>query len=158
MLSSTEWEIPINKNNNFIIKKSNWLNSVDIIIKDGFNFNVLNLYFIFRSYFRNKKNYVQSLYLCVNTKDLNNYDIYTYKKIESYSLGKITFFEFMKWLKNNLESEKEYLIESNFYGFKIIFYEFSTLIENDIIYPIYPWIDPYYDEIKHMSKIQFIDI
>lgn len=158
MLSDVEYTIPSNKDKNFSIIKSSWSNSIDIIIEDGFDFNILNLYFIFRSYFRNRNNYILGLYMSVNTKEPNNYEVYTYKKIELYSLEKISFFDFIKWLKNNLESEKEYLNESNFYGFKIIFYSYSTQIKEGKIYPIYPWKDPYYDEIKHMSKLQFIDV
>lgn len=61
-------------------------------------------------------------------------------------------------IKNNLKSDKEYLISSNFYGFKIIFYEFSINIENNEIYPIYPWIDPYFTNIKNMKDLNFIDV
>ena len=157
MLSKKEYKIPCNNETDFIIIKSEWADSVDIIIKDGFNFNVINLYFIIKSYFNNK-NFIHSIYICVNTKDESNYNIYTYKKVEKYSLEKISIFDFIKWLKNNLESEKEYLISSNFYGFRIIFHSFSINIENDEIYPIYPWLDPYYDKIKNMKNINFIDV
>jgi len=67
-------------------------------------------------------------------------------------------FDFIKWLKNNFESDKEYLIFSNFYGFKIIIYEFSINIKNTETCFIYLWIDPYFTNIKNMKDLNFIDL
>jgi hypothetical protein len=157
MLSTKEYKIPSNNTNFFIIQKSDWANSIDIIIKDGFNFNIVNLYFIIKSYF-NSKNFINAIYIATNTKEKDLYTLFTYKKVEKYSLEKMSIFDFIKWLKNNLESDKEYLMSSNFYGFKIVFYEFSINIENNEIYPIYPWIDPYFISIKNMKDLNFIDV
>jgi len=86
------------------------------------------------------------------------YTLFISKKIEKYSLEKMPIFDFIKWLKNNFESDKEYLIFSNFYGFKIIIYEFLINIENNEIYFIYLWIDPYFTNIKNMKDLNFIDV
>lgn len=95
MLSTKEYKIPSNNTNFFIIKKSDWANSVDIIIKDGFNFNIVNLYFIIKSYFNNK-NFINSIYIATNTKEKDLYTLFTYKKVEKYSLEKMPIFDFIK--------------------------------------------------------------
>ena len=95
MLSTKEYKIPSNNTNFFIIKKSDWANSVDIIIKDGFNFNIVNLYFIIKSYFNNK-NFINSIYIATNTKERCVYALFTYEKVEKYALEKMSIFGFIK--------------------------------------------------------------
>jgi hypothetical protein len=53
---------------------------MDIIIEQGFDFNVVDLFFIFKFYFKNSNCFIKSLYLCINTKEDSN-TLFTYKKI-----------------------------------------------------------------------------
>jgi hypothetical protein len=143
---------------NFIrIKKSDWSNSVEIIIEQGFEFNILDLFFIFRFYFKNSNSFIRSIYLCVNTKEDNN-TLFTYKKISHYGFENYKIDNFIKWLNDVLEKDKEYIIDSNFYGFKISFHEFSPILTSNKLIPNYPWEDPYFKELNHIKDLKYLDI
>ena len=150
-------KIPENSDNYIKIKKSEWSNSVEIIIDRGFDFNILNLFFIFRFYFKNPDSFIRSLYLCVNTKN-DDFLFFTYKKIPHYGVENFKIDNFVRWLNEVLDKDKEYILDSNFYGFKISFHEFSPILDKDKFFPRYPWKDPYFEELDYMNELKYIDI
>lgn len=152
-----EKRIPENSPNFIKIRKSDWSNSVDVVIEKGFDFNVLDLFFIFRFYFKNPNCFIRSLYLCINTKE-DTHTLFTYKKIFHYGLEKYKIDGFIKWLNDILDKDKEYILESNFYGFRISFHEFSPILTNNKILPEYPWKDPYYNDIEEIKNLKYIDL
>jgi hypothetical protein len=46
--------------------------------------------------------------------------------------------EFIYWIEDFLEVEKEYIKSYDFYGFRILFYAESIISEENSIFPIYP--------------------
>ena len=157
MLSEKNILIPMNENDFFVIKKSEWSNSIDIIINSGLNFYVLNLFYVFLSYLGNDKCFVLNIYLCVNSKDFSNERIYVYKRVDMYYNKNFKFDFFIKWLGGVLDNDLEYILDSHFYGFRISFQEFSPFWEENKIYPKYPWEGEYYNKIKHMDKIKYYE-
>jgi hypothetical protein len=65
---------------------------------------------------------------------------------------------FIRWLNDVLNKDKEYILDSNFYGFKISFHEFSPILSNNNILPKHPWDDPYYNDIKEIKNLKYIDM
>lgn len=70
------------------------MDSIDIIIKSGFDFYVLNLFFIFYSFIENKEAFYINVYLCINSKEDSSNSIFVYKKVTPYYNNniKIDFF------------------------------------------------------------------
>jgi hypothetical protein len=68
---------------------------MDIIIEQGFDFNVVDLFFIFKFYFKNSNCFIKSLYLCINTKEDFN-TLFTYKKISYHGLQNYKIDAFIK--------------------------------------------------------------
>jgi hypothetical protein len=62
---------------------------------EGFDFNVLNLFFIFRFYFKNPNCFIRSLYLCINTREDSDI-LFTYKKIPHHGLENYKIDSFIK--------------------------------------------------------------
>lgn len=157
MLSKIENHIPLNENEFFVIKKSQWSNSIDILIKSGFNFYVINLFFIFLSYLENNEVFVLNIYLCVNSKEDSKESIFVYKKVDLYYNNTLKIEFFIKWLNGVLDVDKEYILNSNFYGFRISFHDFSPFLIENKIYPSYPWVNNYYLKIKHIEKTKYFE-
>lgn len=156
MLSEIEFKIPLNEKKSFVIKKSEWNYCIDIIFTDNLNFYLVNLFFILKAYFKSDGNFLQHIYLCFNSE--GGEEIFTYKKINFVKFENFDFFIFLSWISNILNPEKEYINNTNFFGFKLIFTNYSKIFENNKIYPIYPWKDPYYKIIEDFKYIKYIDI
>ena len=156
MLSKIEYNIPLNEKKNFIIKKSDWNYSIDIIFTDNLNFYILNLFFILRAYIKSNDSFLEYIYLGINSE--GGKEIFTYKKINFIKFDNFDFFLFLSWINNILNPEKEYINNSNFFGFKLIFASYSKIFETNKIYPVYPWKDPYYELIQNFKETKYIDI
>ena len=115
------------------------------------------MFFIFRFYFKNPNSFVGGLYLCVNTKEDSN-TLFVYKKIPHYGLENYKIDNFIKWLNDVLEKDKEYIVDSNFYGFRISFYEFSPILDSDKFLPDHPWEDPYFKDLEYIKDLKYLDI
>jgi hypothetical protein len=137
-LTKTETIIPLNDLKYFIIKKNNWNSSIDIILQDCFNFNMINLFFIFKSYYLTDRVYISSLYF-VLTNQSSPDNFFVYKKINHRKFSYMSLADFSLWIEDFLEIEKEYVKLYNFSGFRIVFHSTSIVNEEGLIYPIYPW-------------------
>jgi len=162
MLSNIEHKIPLNNEYFFIIKKGLWNYSVDIIIEDYFDFNIFNLFYIFKCYVYENDVFFNSIYIIISNKeDLT----FTYKKIDINLIKSCNFFIFVRFIEEFMNNEKEYIKNYKYIGFTLIFDKYSEIIKKNKIYPIYP-ID---DEIKkklitnsiynenYSTKILFLD-
>ena len=152
-LTKIETKIPLNNLRYFIIKKNNWNSSIDIIIQDCFNFNMINLFFIFKSYYLTDRVYISSLYF-VLTNQSSPDNFFVYKKINHRKFSYMSLSDFSLWIDDFLEIEKEYLKLYNFSGFRIVFHSTSIVNEEGLIYPIYPCktllVDSYIKEKKKL--------
>lgn len=154
-ISEIEYKIPLNEKKNFIIKKNNWNSSLDIILTDGLNFNIKNLFLVFKCYFLTDRIYISSVYFIISNINRND-SFFTYKKINHKKIHKMSFFDFQIWIDDFLEEDKEYLKLYDFYGFRILFNYNSIINEKNILYPIYPWekkmYDYYFEDNKNIMK------
>ena len=104
---------------------------------EGINFNYENLFLILKCYFLTNRIYIHSMYFIMNNID-NKDSFFTYKKINHSKISKMSKSEFIYWIEDFLEVEKEYIKSYDFYGFRILFYAESIISEENSIFPIYP--------------------
>ena len=138
MLSNHEHKIPLNNKNFFIIRKGPWSFTIDILMEDFFNFNIFNLFYIFKCYTYHDKIYLRNVYITISK---NNDSSYTYKKIDVKVLRECNFNFFVRFIEDILSNEKEYVKDYRYIGFRLIFDKNSRIIQDNKIYPIYPWDD-----------------
>lgn len=104
--------------------------------------------------------YISNIYYILNNIDSND-NFFVYKKINHRKLMHITLSEFLIWIEDFLEIEKEYIKLYNFHGFRIIFHNNSSPINENFIYPIYPWkkilVDALIKNKKEISNYRNID-
>lgn len=127
--------IPLNDRSFFIIKKGEWDYSIDIMISDYFDFNIFNLFMIFKSYVYEEDIYIVSVYSIVSKDDEISF---TYNRINLEIVKKYDFNSFVFYIENLVYSEKEYIKNYKYMGFRIIFNKNSKIIKENKIYPIYP--------------------
>jgi hypothetical protein len=69
MLTTEKKNIPLNENSYYIIKKGDWSSTIDILLSNYLNFNILNLFMIIKSYFNEQHFYVEDIYLIISKED-----------------------------------------------------------------------------------------
>ncbi len=136
MTSNEKSNIPMSDAEYFIIKRGDWEYSIDILISNHLDFNLFNLFMIFKSYSYEESIYLESLYIIISRNDEFSY---TYKKIDLKKIQDSNFNEFVRILQDIIFNEKEYIKDYKYFGFRLIFMKYSMIIKSKKIYPIYPW-------------------
>jgi hypothetical protein len=71
--------------------------------------------------------------------NINLFNIsYTYKKQNLNIIKKSDFNSFVDFIENTVFSEKEYIKNYKYIGFRITFNNNSEIIKNNKIYPVFP--------------------
>lgn len=149
MLTTEKKNIPLNENSYYIIKKGDWSSTIDILLSNYLNFNILNLFMIIKSYFNEQHFYVEDIYLIISKED--NFSI-IFKKIDYDVIKSCTYDEFLIFFEKIIYSEKEYLKNYKYLGFKIIFNKTCPIFKDNKIYPKYPWNEDIIDYYTSKSK------
>ena len=136
MLSEIYSRIPLNDTSFFVIKKGNWSNSIDIIIKNYFDFNIFNLFMIFKSYIYEEDVYIYSLNIVISNAD--NF-FFTHKRLDINLIKKLDFNSFVIYIENLFYDDREYLKLYKYVGFRICMSKYSKIFKKGTLYPIYPW-------------------
>lgn len=132
----------MNNRKKFIINKPrDWC--IDIILNEIVNFYVVNLYLIFKSYMQDESFLLLDIY--VIGKNNNEKENFHYKRLNLKILKSYSFNEFYMWIEEFINSEKNYLANYDYYGFRFIFSASSPIFEKNEIYPIYPWNKIFFD-------------
>ena len=155
MLSHKKTDIPLNENSYYIIKKGIWNWTIEIILSDYLNFNIFNLFMIFKSYFNDQHFYIEDIYIIISKEE--NFSI-IFKKIEFDLIKTYDYEDFLYFFEKIIYSEKEYLKNYKYMGFKIIFNKNCPIFKNNEIFPIYPWDKQIVDYYTSKSKIKFHNI
>jgi len=90
---------------------------------------------ILKSYIYEEEIYVESIYMIISNDDEISY---TYKKQNLNILKKSDFNTFVDFIENTVFSEKEYIKNYKYIGFRITFNNNSEIIKNNKIYPVFP--------------------
>jgi hypothetical protein len=112
-----------------------WVNTIDIIVEDLFDFYIFNLFMILKSYFYDEEIYINSVYMIISNDDQISY---TYKKENLNIFKKSDFNSFVSFIENILFNEKEYIKVYKYVGFRLVFDHNSKIIKYNKIYPIFP--------------------
>ena len=136
MLTKEESKVPLNETSFYIIKKGNWNFTIDIFMSNYTNFNILNLFMIIKSYFNDEYFYIEDIYIIIAKED--NFSI-VFKKIDYDLIKTCNYDDFLSFFDKMIYSEKEYLKNYKYVGFKIIFNKNCAIFKTNKIYPIYPW-------------------
>ena len=91
---------------------------------------------ILKSYIYEEEIYVESIYMIISNDDNISY---TYKKQNLNIIKKSDFNSFVDFIENTVFSEKEYIKNYKYIGFRITFNNNSEIIKNNKIYPVFPW-------------------
>lgn len=91
---------------------------------------------ILKSYIYEEEIYVESIYMIISNDDEISY---TYKKQNLNILKKSDYNTFVDFIENTVFSEKEYIKNYKYIGFRITFNNNSEIIKNNKIYPVFPW-------------------
>jgi len=128
----------INQFNTYItISKNEWNYSIDLKI----NIAILSIFnieykkeilFILKCYVLDQTSMLKNIYLISNEKD-NNINIYY--KINIKKIKKMRLYDFDNWIDDLIEEEKHYFINSDYIGFRFVFYKESISWLEDRIYP-----------------------
>jgi hypothetical protein len=90
---------------------------------------------ILKSYIYEEEIYVESIYMIISNDDEISY---TYKKQNLNILKKSDYNTFVDFIENTVFSEKEYIKNYKYIGFRITFNNNSEIIKNNKIYPVFP--------------------
>jgi hypothetical protein len=90
---------------------------------------------ILKSYIYEEEIYVESIYMIISNDDNISY---TYKKQNLNIIKKSDFNSFVDFIENTVFSEKEYIKNYKYIGFRITFNNNSEIIKNNKIYPVFP--------------------
>jgi hypothetical protein len=93
---------------------------------------------ILKSYIYEEEIYVDSVYMIISNDEQISY---TYKKQNLNILKKSDFNSFVDFIENTVFSEKEYIKNYKYIGFRITFNNNSEIIKSNKIYPVFPWND-----------------
>jgi len=162
-LSEKKQKIPQNLKENifFEIKKSDWENSIDVLIDSNHDVNLYNLYYILKSYFKSDEILIKSIYIIsedMKTSDKKNTVL---TNVNIYAMQKSNFLNFKIWFSKEYDNNLNYLINSKKFGLRIIFIpeciHYLNSKKIDILEknrPIFPWKKKLLDE--NDEKINFI--
>lgn len=121
----------------FIISKNEWKYSLDIktnivlISISDIRFKK-ELLFILKCYILDKTSMLKHIYL-ISTEKEDNVDIYY--KINLKKIKNISIYDFENWIEELLEEEKQYLKNSEYVGFRLVFSPDSISWKEKRIYP-----------------------
>ena len=132
--------------NKIKFRKNNWNYSIDILV------NLENLYLNDTEYLRilfyslkcytlTSDFFLRNIYLISDNE--NSFKIFF--NINIKKIKKIKFYDFEIWLEDLLESEKNYIKNCKFIGFRINYYKESISLKENKIYPNF---DIYQEFIK----------
>ena len=103
--------------------------------------NYRNLFLILKWYSSRDEYLIKNIY--INSSDINHtreeeFNLHIYRKVDIGFLKKIKFFEFKEWYSAIKDNDFEYVRNTKYYGFKIVFDKNSICFSNKDIYPKYP--------------------
>jgi hypothetical protein len=59
----------------------------------------------------------------------------------------MTYLEFVDWYEERYEENWKYIENRKYYGFRLVFFEESTNLKTNEIFPIYPWNENFKKEL-----------
>ena len=110
---------------------------------------------IIKSYFNDQHFYIEDVYLVISKED--NFSI-IFKKIDYDLIKTCDYDEFLLFFEKIIYSEKEYLKNYKYLGFKIVFNKISPIFKENKIYPKYPWDEDILNYYTSKSKKKIHDI
>jgi hypothetical protein len=90
---------------------------------------------IFKSYLNDQHFYIEDIYIIISKEE--NFSV-IFKKIEFDLIKTYDYEDFLYFFEKIIYSEKEYLKNYKYMGFKIIFNKNCPIFKNNEIFPIYP--------------------
>jgi hypothetical protein len=106
IIDEKEIKIPCNKNQVYLIKKSEkWKYSIEVAFNPYSYINIYNLYGIVQSYVQNRK------FLCISIASAwldKDSEIIIMDNNKASDIKKMDFYKFEKWFLNKLNYEKKY--------------------------------------------------
>ena len=128
---------------NINIIKSNWNYSIDIILIN-LDFNMLDLFLIFKSYQLEHGVYINSIYLILSNKNQSSF--FVYNKLSLSLILEGDFKSFEKYIQEKLFNDYEYIKNFENIGFRLVYWNIFKFINNNaLLYPNYPWNNKLYD-------------
>jgi len=127
----------IESDNNILILKNDWKYSIDLKINVAI-LSILNIdykkkiLFILKCYVLDQTSMLKGIYLISNEKNDN---INIYYKISIKKIKKMKLYDFDNWIDDLIEEEKHYFLNSDYIGFRFVFYKESLSWNEDRIYP-----------------------
>ena len=91
---------------------------------------------IIKSYFNEQYFYLEDVYVIISKDESSSI---VFKKIECEVLRSIDYDGFLSFFEKTFYSEKEYMKNYKYVGFRLIFNRFCVIFKNNEIYPRYPW-------------------
>jgi hypothetical protein len=151
--------IPQNNNENFIIYKNVYFNSVDIQFNHITYINIQNLFLFIKSYVDNDELLIDYI-LIISDDNVNKEDYISISQslsifhyIKTKKIKKMSFFDFKEWFEDLKENDYEYIKNCKYYGFRIVFNKNSIFYKKNEVYPLYPWNKSYKNiYIKQQKK------
>jgi hypothetical protein len=137
-LSSENSKIQQNSEKDFIIKKSNWEYSIDILFNHKENINLVNLYGIVKSYLYDES-YLINFFLVISIEKLDDKNMNKFHYLEINKLKKMNFLNFEDFFLKLYDNDFNYIKTSEYYGFRVVFFKESYFWKNKLIYPLFPW-------------------
>lgn len=135
-------KIDQNEKTFFLIKKSDWEYSVDILLKHSEKINLFNLYYILKSYTYNTSHLI-NFFLIISTniyqKEEDNKKVQICHYIDFEKIKKMSMLDFEFFFKEIYDNDFNYIKKDELYGFRVVFFKESFFWKNNKIYPIYPW-------------------
>lgn len=124
----------------FLINEKNY--TLDIQYNHTTKVFYKNLFLILKWYSIKEEYLIRGIYMNSSDIDLiqtGKFNLNIFRKIEMNFIKKIKFFEFKDWYEEWKNNDFEYIRNTKYYGFRVIFDKNSNYFQNKNIYPTYPW-------------------